>query len=255
MDPTMPIAKDFLPGHLEPLLDRNSIDRTVLVQAADDEAENEFFFNLAEKHAFIAGVVIWLNMDDDQFEERLVHYRHHPKFAGIRPMIESIPDDRWMLKPRVKKAFAVLEANDICFDFLTRPQHLPHALEILAEFPKLRAVIDHISKPCIKDGVLQPWSDLMEQVAAHRNVYCKLSGMITEADHKRWKPSDLTPYISHIVRIFGADRLMFGSDWPVCILAGAYDEVLNALKSNLNNLTDQQTDNIFGGTAARFYRI
>jgi L-fuconolactonase len=255
MDPGMPIAKDFLPSDLEPILKRNGFAKTILVEAADNETDNEFLFELAEQHDFIAGVVIWLNMEDAQFKERLSDYQKHPKFVGIRPMIESIPDDDWMLRPSVREAFAVLQNNDICFDFLTHPRHLPYALQIMEEFPKLRAVIDHISKPRIRDGEMHPWADQMEKIASYERVYCKLSGMITEADHQNWKPSDLEPYVSHILRTFGPHRLMFGSDWPVCTLAGSYEDVLTALESNLSNLTEQQLNDIFGGTASRFYRV
>jgi L-fuconolactonase len=255
MDLGMPIAKDFLPSDLEPILKRSGFARTILVEAADKEAENEFLFELAEQHDFIAGVVIWLNMEDAQFKERLLDYQKHPKFVGIRPMIESLPDDDWMLRPLVRKAFAVLQNNDICFDFLTHPRHLPYALQILEEFPKLRAVIDHISKPRIRDGEMNPWAGHMEKIASYEKVYCKLSGMITEADHQNWKASDLKPYVSHILGVFGPHRLMFGSDWPVCNLAGSYEDVLTALKRNLSNLTEQELNDIFGGTASRFYRV
>jgi L-fuconolactonase len=255
MTPEMPIAKDFLPQDLKPILERNGISRTILVQAADQESENHFLFELAAKWDFIAGVVIWLDMEEDEFEEKLVQYSERSKFCGVRPMIESIADDRWMLRPAVKRAFAVIEENNIGFDFLTHPRHLPHVIEILSEFPRLRAVIDHISKPRIRDREMQPWATQMEKVASHTNVFCKLSGMITEADHLAWRPDDLEPYIRHIVEIFGYDRLMFGSDWPVCLLAGSYEEVLAALNHSLTGLTEQQMAEVFGGTAKRFYRI
>lgn len=255
MSPEMPIAKDFLPEHLRPILKRNGIDRTIVVQAADMEEENTFLLDLAKQHDFIAGVVIWLDMESPRFEERLLHYKQHPKFVGIRPMIESIADDAWMVKPSVRGAFQILQQNDVCFDFLTHPRHLPYVPEILKSCPRLRTVIDHISKPRIRDKEFQPWADQMEQIASYRNVFCKLSGMITEADHKNWKPADLEPYVSHILRAFGSERLMFGSDWPVCLLAGSYDQVLNALRQNLLDQDTQQTDNIFGETARRFYRV
>jgi L-fuconolactonase len=255
MSPEMPIAKDFLPEHLRPILERNGIDRTILVQAADMEEENTFLLDLTEQHDFIAGVVIWLDMESPRFEERLLHYKKHPKFVGIRPMIESIADDAWMVKPSVRSAFQILQQNDVCFDFLTHPRHLPYVPEILESCPQLRAVIDHISKPRIRDKEFQPWAAQMEQIASYPNVFCKLSGMITEADHKNWKPADLEPYVSHILRIFGSERLMFGSDWPVCLLAGSYDQVLDALRQNLLDQDTQQTENIFGETARRFYRV
>ena len=170
-------------------------------------------------------------------------------------MVESIPDDRWMLKPEVDRAFGILEEEEICFDFLTHPRHLPHVIEVLKKHPGLRAVVDHISKPHIRDRQIHTWAEQMEQIAACKNVYCKLSGMITEADHGNWKPADLKPYILHILRIFGPRRLMFGSDWPVCLLAGSYEQVLNALELNLGGLPAGELAEIFSGTAARFYRL
>jgi L-fucono-1,5-lactonase len=255
MTPDMPLAKDFLPQDLKPLLDKHAIDKTVLVEAADSEEENEFMFELARQHSFIAGVVIWLDMESPEFEARLSHHLQNPEFIGIRPMIESIADDAWMLRKSVRNSFGVLQESRVCFDFLTHPRHLPHTLKVLAEFPDLRAVVDHISKPPIRNQEFQPWADLMKQIASHENVYCKLSGMVTEADHRSWKPADLAAYIRHIVEVFGPERCMFGSDWPVCLLAGSYDRVVDALKQNLKDLTDEQLQEIFGGTASRFYRI
>jgi L-fuconolactonase len=255
MKPDMPLAKDFLPSDLKPWLDKHGVQKTILVEAADSEEENEFMFELAEENDFIGGVVIWLDMESPRFADELARYVKMPKFVGIRPMIESIDDERWMLRPAVKKSFGILQEQNVCFDFLTHPRHLPYALQILDEFTGLRTVINHISKPPIKDGVLTPWAGLIEQAAAHENVYCKLSGMITEADHQAWKPADLTPYIRHILKVFGPQRCMFGSDWPVCLLAGTYDDVVEALQQNISDLNRLELEDIFRDTASRFYRI
>ena len=177
MKPDMPLAKNFLPPDLKPWLDKHGIQKTILVEAADSEKENDFMFQLAADNDFIGGVVIWLDMESPGFAEDLARYLKMPKFVGIRPMIESIEDERWMLRPAVKKSFAELQKQSVCFDFLTHPKHLPYALQILDEFPELRTVINHISKPPIKDGVLAPWAELIEQAAAHENVFCKLSGI------------------------------------------------------------------------------
>jgi L-fuconolactonase len=255
MKPEMPLAKDFLPSDLKPCLDKHGVQKTILVEAADNEEENEFMLQLAEENEFIGGVVIWLDMESPSFADDLARYLERPKFVGIRTMIESIDDDQWMLRPAVKKSFGELQEQNVCFDFPTHPRHLPYALKILAEFPELRAVINHISKPRIKDGVLTPWDKLIEQTAAHENLYCKLSGMVTEANHKDWKPADLNPYIKHILKVFGPQRCMFGSDWPVCLLSGTYDDVMGALQQNLSTLSPQELEDIFWGTASRFYRI
>ncbi len=250
-----PLLKDFYPPDLAPILARHQIDKTVVVQAADTEAEADFLLGLADEYDSIAGVVAWLDLDSEGFPERLAHYRRHPKFKGIRPLIEFYPDDDWIIRPRVIKSFQLLAEEGVCFDIVSHTQHLPFVLQMLEQAPGLRAVIDHISKPLIADRKMQPWSDLIGQVARHENVFCKLSGMITEADHQNWKPSDLKPYIERIVEVFGPDRLMFGSDWPVCTLAGSYDQVVDALLQNLPEVGQAGLEQIFGGTAKRFYRL
>jgi L-fuconolactonase len=251
------LQRAILPAELAPILERHGIGSTLLVQAAPSEAEGEFLLSLADRHAFIAGVVVWLDMDGSDFESRLDAFSAHPKFRGVRPMLQDIEDPGWMLRSRVKRAFAVLEQRNVCFDFLIRPHQLEPTLQILAEFPRLRAVIDHLAKPNIAARELAPWNALIERVAKHRNVYCKLSGMITEADHETWSPTDLAPYVEHVVRCFGPERLMFGSDWPVCTLAGSYDRVLDALEQNLAPLAlgEAALERIFAGTAHAFYRL
>lgn len=251
------LARPFLPADLAPILARHGIDRTVLVQAAATEAESAFLLSIAERHAFVAGVVTWLDMESDDFESRLDAQMAHQKFVGVRPMIQDIADPTWMLKPSVKRSFAVLVDRNVCFDFLIRPHQLDPALQILHEFPRLRAVIDHLAKPDIRRGMTEPWRSLMRRVADHDNVFCKLSGMVTEADHQHWSAGDLEPYIAHAVGCFGPERLMFGSDWPVCTLAATYAQVLTALESNLASLglDEPALARIFGGTAWEFYRL
>jgi len=255
MTPGSPLARDFLPGELEPWLEKQGIEKTILVQAAEEEKDNRFMFSVAGSCDFVAGVVIWLDLASPGFGSRLETYLDRPKFVGLRPMLECLPDDDWIAGQEVGQALDLIQEKEICFDVLSHPRHLPYVLEVLERFPKLRAVVDHISKPPIKDGRMEPWAELMARVAAHDNVFCKLSGMITEADHQAWGPKDLRPYISHVLDIFGPERLMFGSDWPVCTLAGSYDQVVEALLANLPRLPAGQMDRIFGGTAREFYRI
>jgi L-fuconolactonase len=246
-----------LPAELQPILAHHRIDRTVLVQVATNDAEADFLFSLAERHDFIAGVVVWLDMDHTGFEQRLARCMAHPEFLGIRPMIENIQDPAWLRRPAVRRAFRVLEEREVCFDFLLKHHQLPAALEVLADFPGLRAVIDHIAKPDITQRGLVPWSELLERASQHPNVHCKLSGMITEADHERWTEQDLAPFIAHALRCFGPRRSMFGSDWPVCTLAGSYDQVVQALEHNLAplGLGPEDLQQIFGETAREFYRL
>jgi L-fuconolactonase len=254
-EPARRLQRPFLPSELRPILERHAIDRTVLVQAAPTEAEAEYLLGLAEQHAFIAGAVVWLDLEAADFERRLEAMQRRPQFLGVRPMLHDLPDPEWMLRPSVRRAFGVLQARSVCFDFLVRPPHLPAMLRVLTEFPTLRAVLDHIGKPQIRAREGEPWRSLFRRAAEHPNLYCKLSGMITEADPVAWASEDLSPYVQHALECFGAERCMFGSDWPVCTLAGSYDQVVAALASNLRSLDARSRERIFGGTAAEFYRV
>lgn len=257
MSPAVPVlCRDYLPQDLKPLLVKNRIDKTILVQAAQTRAETDFLLELAAQNDFIAGVIGWLDMDNSGFSGEFELYRRKPKFLGIRPMLQDIPDDKWILRPRVVESLKQVAEHDMPFEFLTYTRHLPHVLSVLDSLPNLRAVVDHVSKPEIRNRKLDPWRQLIAEVAKHENVYCKLSGMITEADQKAWTLDDLRPYIEHVVECFGLDRVMFGSDWPVCLLAGSYDDVLNALEMVLKSRADgRQKEAVFGGNAARFYKL
>jgi L-fuconolactonase len=257
MSPAVPVlCRDYLPEDLQPLLAKNKIDKTILVQAAQTRAETDFLLELAAKHDFIAGVIGWLDLDNSNFPVELELYLKKPKFLGVRPMLQDLADDEWILRPRVVASLKVIAERDIPFEFLTYTRHLPHVLKVLDAVPNLRAVVDHVSKPEIKNRKLDPWRSLMAGVAKHTNVYCKLSGMITEADHKNWNADDLRPYVEHAFKCFGADRVMYGSDWPVCLLAGTYDQVINAIQVILKpHLNMQQEAAVFGGNAACFYKL
>lgn len=250
------LCRDYLPADLQPLLKKNKIDKTILVQAAQTTAETDFLLELAEQHDFIAGVIGWLDMDSPEFPREIVRYSKKPKFLGVRPMLQDLPDDDWILRPNVVQALKLIAEWDMPFEFLTYTRHLPHVLTVLERVPGLRAVVDHISKPEIKNHKLDPWRSLMTRVADHPNVYCKLSGMITEADHKTWTPDDLRPYVEHVLDSFGVERVMFGSDWPVCLLAGSYDQVAAALQAVVKPRLDKHGESaLFGENAARFYKL
>lgn len=250
------LCRDYLPPDLQPHLKKNKIDKTILVQAAQTKAETDFLLDLAAKYDFIAGVIGWLDMDSPDFPRELDIYAKKPKFIGIRPMLQDLPDDDWILRPRVIQALKWVVDRDMPFEFLTYTRHLPHVLTVLETVPGLRAVVDHVSKPEIKNRNLDPWRSLMARVAKHQNVYCKLSGMITEADHKTWTPDDLRPYVEHVMDCFGVERVMFGSDWPVCLLAGSYDQVTAALQAVVKPRLDKRGESaVFGENAARFYKL
>jgi L-fuconolactonase len=257
MTPQMTVlARDYLIEDLQPLLRKSSVGRTVLVQAAQTEAETDFLLDLASGSDFIAGVTGWLDLADPGFPHRLTHYRLHPKFIAVRPMLQDISDDAWILRPVVLKNLRHLAELGFPFEFLTYPRHLPHVVRALEETPGLHAVIDHLSKPPIASGEIEPWASLIRRVADFPDVHCKLSGMVTEADHARWSPDSLAPYVHHVIDIFGVDRLMFGSDWPVCRLAAEYGEVVNALRTILNaRLGPHEIESIFRRNAERFYGL
>jgi L-fuconolactonase len=257
MSPAVPVlCRNYLPEDLRPWLVKNRIDKTILVQAAQTKAETDFLLDLAQKHEFVAGVIGWLDLDSPNFAGDLESYSRKPKFLGLRPMLQDLAEDDWILRPRVMDSLKLIAQRDLPFEFLTYSRHLPHILKVLDAVPGLRAVVDHVSKPEIKNRKLDPWRPLMSEVAQHPNVHCKLSGMITEADHKTWSTEDLRPYIEHVVECFGLERVMFGSDWPVCLLAGSYDQVINALWAVLKpQLNDRREADIFGGNAARFYKL
>ena len=251
-----PLYRDYLPADIAPLLRRAGVDRTVLVQAAATEAETAFLLDLAEETDFVAGVVGWLDMEDHGFEAKLDALMQRPKFVGLRPMLQDLEDDAYILRPGVLENLKAVARRGVAFDFLTRPRHLVHVEAALEVVPGLNAVIDHISKPAISAGAFDSWANDIARVAAFPNVFCKLSGMITEADPDGWRPCDLEPYVEHVLAVFGADRLMFGSDWPVCLLAGSYAEALNALRTVLDGrLGPAERAAVYGGNAIRFYRL
>jgi L-fuconolactonase len=257
MTPQVPVlCRDYLPPDLDPLLMQHGIQRTILVQAAQTLAETDFLLELAAGDDSIAGVVGWLDMESPDFPSQFQRYRKSAKFIGIRPMLQDISDDKWILRPQVLAALRLIADADFPFEFLTCPRHLPFVLQALEAVPGLRAVIDHVSKPEIRAGKLEPWKSWIAQTARHENLYCKLSGMITEADHRHWSANDLRPYVEHVVECFGLDRIMFGSDWPVCLLAGSYGQVITVLTELLSPVLNDDADRkIFGANAARFYKL
>ena len=251
-----PLLRDFLPDDLRPLMARTGITRTIVVQAAETEAETDFLLDLAENTDFIAGVVGWLDMDDAAFPERLAHYLNNPYFVGLRPMLQGLEDDDFILRPRVLKHLALVAEAGLAFDILAFTRHLPHVAKALAATPGLRAVVDHIAKPEIAAGNLDPWRERIAEIAAFPNAACKVSGMVTEASPDGWTLEQLRPYVDHVASIFGPERLMFGSDWPVATLAANYGEVNNAARVLLGvQFGPADMARIFESNGAAFYRV
>lgn len=250
-----PLYRDFLPENLLTPMARAGITRTIAVQAAQTEAETDYLLALADEHEFIAGVVGWLDMEADNFAERLAYYRHNPRFVGLRPMLQELAQDDWICRPRVLDNLRLVADQQLPFDILSFARHLPHVQRALEQTPHLSAVVDHISKPDIRQHVFEPWKHGMSAIAALPNVSCKLSGMVTEAD-AHWCVNDFVPYVDHVVQVFGPDRLMFGSDWPVCTLSASYAEVLNLLRTLLaKHFGPDALAKVFESNAARFYKV
>jgi L-fuconolactonase len=250
-----PICRDYLPTDLAPLLKAAGISTSVFVQTQHDLDENRWALKLADDNDFIVGVVGWIDLASEQCEDQLLEFLESPKFVGVRHITQGEPDDDFIVRPEVVRGLKVLQKHKVAFDLLFYTQHLKHAATLADMLPELPMVIDHLSKPKIKDGIVVGWRDDLKRAAAHPNVFCKLSGMVTEADWKNWKPSDLKPYVETAIESFGPERCMFGSDWPVCELAAPYGTVLNALKEVLGPLSDDEYKRIFSQTAIDFYGL
>ncbi|MCY3940334.1 MAG: amidohydrolase family protein [Gammaproteobacteria bacterium] len=249
-----PLYRDYGPGDLAPMLQDAGIDRTILVQAAPTVAETRFLLELAGRTDLVAGVVGWIDMESPDAATVLADLARHPKLVGIRPMIHNIEDEAWITRPDLAPATeAVIDAG-LCFDALVRPQHLPYLLEFLQRHPDLKTVIDHGAKPVIAEGLWQPWAERMSELAERTGAYCKLSGLLTEASPDQGY-DDLLPYMEHLLTTFGPERLMWGSDWPVLLLAGAYPGWFAIAARFLNSLDEADRAQVLGGTATRFYGV
>ena len=249
-----PIYRDYGPADLKPHIDAAGIERTVVVQAAPTLAETEFLLDMAERQPSIAGVVGWVDLADPDMETTLRHLANRPKFCGIRPMLQDMEDKFFILRDENLAALSLLPKLGLTFDALIRPRHLPVIAALADRLPDLPVVVDHGAKPFIAKGVLEPWAADMSALALRPNVFCKLSGLATEAGGV-WSAETLSPYVRHLLACFGPDRLMFGSDWPVLELAGSYSDWVSAAESLTAHLPEAARAAVFGGTAARFYGL
>jgi L-fuconolactonase len=252
-----PLRHDYLPQDLRLLLDATGIARSVAVQADNSVAEARWLLDLADEHLWIAGVVGWVDLTAPDVGETLAELRAQPKLVGVRHIVEDEPDDRWLLREDVLRGLGEVARHDLAYDLLLRPRHIACVRPIVERLPQLRLVVDHIAKPFIREGRREPWATEMADIARVPHLYCKVSGMVTEADHARWTWQDLRWYVGHVLEHFGEDRLMFGSDWPVCLLAAPYERVVEALRECLRSLGVSAAGEakIFGANAARFYRL
>jgi L-fuconolactonase len=253
-DPS-PLRRNYLPSDLQPILATHNFDGSVVVQAHQSLNEARWLLQLASENDFIKGVVAWVDLTDPQLGKSLDELQLHPRFKGVRHLVHDEPDPRWLLRPDVLLGLAELERRDIPFDLLLRPVHLAVVPLLAEKLPRLRMVIDHIAKPSISTGEFDYWALGMEAVFPIPNLFCKLSGMITEASWNNWSASELRPYVNFVLQGFGPGRLMFGSDWPVCLIAGTWKEVLAACTQAMGPQPVELREQILGGTATRFYRL
>ena len=249
------IRKDFLPEDLAPILQQNSIDACVAVQADQSEAETDFLIELASKNDFIKGVVGWVDLMADDVYDRLEYYSEFKIVKGFRHIVQGETDPEFMLRPKFKAGITELGAYDFTYDILIYHYQLDQAIRFVKLFPEQKFVLDHIAKPDIKSGEYGTWQTEIKKLALHQNVYCKLSGIITEGEWEGWKPADFKVYLETVLKAFGPERLMFGSDWPVCLVAGQYEEVLGIVTDFIGNLTPLEQKKIMGGTAQKFYNL
>jgi L-fuconolactonase len=256
MDDSMTVLKrDYLPEDLAAEIGKAGVGGTVAVQARQAIEETQWLLEMAGRHSFIRGVVGWLDLRSPGLPGQLEQYGNHPKLVGVRHVIQDEPDEDFMLREDFLRGIAMLHSCDLAYDLLIFPQQLRNAVKLAAMFPEQRFVLDHISKPSIRTGDLQPWKDDIGDLAALPNVWCKISGMVTEADPRAWKYEDFVPYMKVVLDAFGSDRIMLGSDWPVCRLAGEYEVVMGIPMVYTRTLPEKEKQKILYQNAATCYKL
>ena len=249
------IRKDFLPNELQAIYQSNNVAGCVGVQVNQTEEENNFFLDFAEQFDFIRGVVGWVNLMAENVEERLAYWHQHKKVKGFRHILQGERDRALMLNPSFKNGISLLNKFDFAYDILIFPDQLPYALELVKLFPDQKFVIDHLAKPYIKSGEIEQWKNDIKSFRSFENVYCKISGMVTEADWKDDSLQTFEPYLDVVMATFGTKRLMFGSDWPVCLVAASYNKVLQMVKDYFTSFSANQQADIFYNNAVEFYNL
>jgi L-fuconolactonase len=254
--PEMAVLKrDFLPQELIAEMKSANIDGSIAVQADQSEQETLFLLDLAKQSGKIRGVIGWVDLRADDLPERLGLFSRFEKLRGFRHILQAEPDDQFMLRPDFIRGIGCLAAYQLTYDILVYPRQLPAAVKLVRRFPGQRFVLDHLGKPPIKSGEIAQWSAHINELAQHQNVYCKVSGMVTEADWRNWRAEDFTPYLDVVFDKFGADRVMFGSDWPVCLVAATYSQVKQLIKNYTRQFSAAVQAKIFGENALRFYGL
>ncbi len=249
------IQRDFLPADLRPLLTENHIEGCVAVQADQTEAETDFLLQLAQNHEFIKGVVGWVDLRADNIAERLAHFAQFPKLKGFRHIVQAEPEDDFLLRSDFCRGIGLLSAYHFTYDILIFPRHLPYAASFVARFPEQPFVVDHLAKPDFTSTDFSAWEKGIRAIAAFPNVCCKVSGMVTEADWKNWKKQDFVYCLDVLADAFGTDRLMFGSDWPVCLVAASYGEICDIVQDYFAQFPPEAQNKLWGENAVKFYHL
>jgi L-fuconolactonase len=249
------LRRDYLPPDLAPLLRATGMDGTVSVQARQTLAESFWLLELAGQYPFLKGVVGWVDLRSPVVEEQLTRLATYPKLRGVRHVVHDEPDDHFMMRPDFLRGISKLAKFKLTYDLLLYPRHVPVAVELVKRFPEQPFVVDHIAKPLIKGHKLTPWEVDIRVLATFENVYCKVSGMVTEADWKNWKLTDFNPYLDVILESFGTKRIMIGSDWPVCTLSASYKDVIQIPTEYFQQLSSEEKANIWGENAKHFYGL
>ena len=256
IDENMAVLKmNYLPPQLEKLLRNNSLDGCVAIQARQTERETKFLLQLAEKYNFIKGVVGWVDLCNSDVRDRLAYFAKSKKLCGIRHILQSEPDDKFMLQENFQKGIYALNEFDLVYDILIFPKHLEPVYYLVQNFPNQRFIIDHLAKPHIKDGKIKEWKVGIERLSQFPNVSCKFSGLVTEASWDCWESDEFIPYLDIVFSCFGVDRIMFGSDWPVCLLCSNYDQVISIVTKYISDLEKEDQQKVMGLNAAKFYNL
>ncbi len=249
------MKQDHLPDRLRPELSSIGFDGSVAVQARQSPEETRWLLELADQYEFIKAVVGWVDLRSPDVEETLLTLSAYPKMAGGRHVLHDEKDDGFMLGKDFLRGISCLNKFGVTYDILVFPRHLPNALQLVSLFPEQVFILDHIAKPAIRNKEIREWKKDIEKFSTHGNVYCKLSGMVTEASWHSWKPEDIAPYLDVVFASFGTGRLMIGSDWPVCRLAGTYRQVMEVVLRYIDLLPEAEQDKILGGNAVKAYHL
>ena len=248
------LKRDYLPKDLKPNLDENGIDGCIAIQADQSESENEFLLNLAKKNSFIKGVVGWIDLTDEKIEQKLAYYKTKSLFKGIRNIVQAENDD-YLLRADIQKGISKLSKYKLTYDLLIFPRQLSAAIKLVKKFPSQIFILDHIAKPDISNSMSENWKKNITILSKFKNVNCKLSGMVTETKDFSFNDNDFFPFIDHIFKSFGPERVLFGSDWPVCLLAADYKKVVQIVKIYLKNHSKKTKLNVMGLNAIKIYNL